>query len=458
MGYRAAIFAAQGDLRRAALWGGGGWTSLANGDVGAALRAARTGSKDDPTTTLLKAEALLAAGAIVAGLDVLEQLYEEGDVAGSLALARRRYLLGDYTGALSVASILPMHAGAALIGARAALAQNRPDPAFRIIEPFLSSAAPLPEPAMAGAMAVITASILARKGSTRELESFVAQLHAAPTPPGEMLATLVRAMWIGGLAAAAWERVKGDSDSWMLLARLELAVLSGDAKLASSLLERAGPLGVPAAAGVALLRGETTKTLTNDGDQDLFAPNLKVHIWRTHPYRWQPWINAALQTPADVTVFDLAANIVPDQQDIPQVVLDDGSLVTLLPPAPVPIRPRSGDGVWIERTLCHGIGIGHDWPDEELSVLRAAVPEASSDNARVLVVSGESALAQVHEGRPLVVIAPPGDPFWGGPFPERAWPALRIVRADPRNGWHGAGVRVAEAANSLLADTTDGES
>ena len=448
---RAAIFAAQGDLRRAALWGGGGWASLAEGDIGKALRAARAGSANDPITGLLKAEALLAAGAIVAGLEVLEQLHEEGDTAGSLALARRRYLLGDHVGALSAASMLPMHAGAALIGARASLARDRPDPAFRLIEPFLAGSVPLPEPAVAGAMAVVAASIMARKGSIGELKSFAAHIHASPVPPGEMLATLVRVMWIGGLAEAAWERVGGDGDSWMLAARLELAVLAGDAKLAANLLERAGPLGVAAAAGVALLRGETTDTAARGGEHDLFAPGIKVHIWRTHPHRWQPWIDAALRTPADVSVFDLAANRVPDQQDIPQVVLDDGSLATLLPPAPVAVRTGAGDGVWIERNLCSGIGIGHDWPDEEWSVLRDATPEADLDSAGVLVISAAGALAQAGEGRPTVVIAPPGDPFWGGPFPERAWPAFRIARADAKDGWKGAGFRVAALANSLLA-------
>ena len=456
--YRAAILAAQGDLRRAALWGGGGWASLANGNIDAALREARLGDADDPTVTLLKAEALLAAGAIVAGLEVLEQLHEEGDTAGTLALARRRYLLGDHSGALSAASELPMHAGAALIGARASLAQNRPDPAFRMIEPFLAGAAPLPEPATAGAMAVVAASIMARKGSTGELESFAAQLRTFPTPPGEMLATLVRVMWIGGMAAAAWEQVKDDSDSWMLLARLELAVLAGNAKLASNLLERAGPLGVVAAPGVALLRGEAANTSIGGENRDPFAPDLRVHIWRTHPYRWRPWIDAALRTPADVSVFDLAANDVPNRDDIPQVVLDDGSLVTLLRPVPVTTQPRVGNGVWIEHPLCRGIGIGHDWPVEESSILRAAVSQTSrKDAAMVKVVSGESALAQADEGRPMVVVAPPGDPFWNGPFPERAWPVLRIVRADPRNGWRGAGARVAEAAGSLSTVAPEGE-
>ncbi len=455
--YRGAVFAAQGDLMRAAAWGGGGWACLAKGDVKSAFRAVRTGPQDDPTMILLKAETLLAAGAVVAGLEVLEELHDDGDAAGSLALARRRYLLGDYDRALSIASALPMHAGAALLGARAALALDRPDPALRLVEPFLAGAAPLPEPAMAGAMAVIAASIMARKGSSKELKAFVEQFHTAPSVPGEMLPTIVRAMWIGGAAATAWDRVKDDADSWNLLARLELAVLSGRAELAATLLERAGPSGVAAAAGVALLRGETAREPAGGaGGQDLFAEGARVHIWQTHAHRWSPWINAAMRMSSDVAVFNLAEGTLPDKDDIPQVVLDDGSLVTLLPPVQVPRQTRTGSGVWVEQDLCRGIGINHDWPDEEISALRAAVPEAGRDEAAVLIVGSDTALAAADSGRPMVVVAPPGDPFWGGPFPERAWPALCVERADPRNGWNGAGRRVAETARSLFPAATEG--
>jgi len=34
-------------------------------------------------------------------------------------------------------------------------------------------------------------------------------------------------------------------------------------------------------------------------------------------------------------------------------------------------------------------------------------------------------------------------------LPERVWPSLRVVRADARKGWAGAGKRIVEAANSL---------
>ena len=65
-------------------------------------------------------------------------------------------------------------------------------------------------------------------------------------------------------------------------------------------------------------------------------------------------------------------------------------------------------------------------------------------------VAGEDfALRTAPAGAPTIVVAPPGDPFWNGELPARAWPAMRIVRIDSRRGWEGVGRRVAELAHEL---------
>ena len=84
-------------------------------------------------------------------------------------------------------------------------------------------------------------------------------------------------------------------------------------------------------------------------------------------------------------------------------------------------------------------------------MVRRALPGAPADGeAAVQVLGADDALACVQAGRALVVVAPPGDPFWAGPLPERIWPSIRIVRADPQAGWSGAGARVVAAAEDLL--------
>lgn len=448
---RAAMAVAKGDLQLAGACGGQGWARLAEGDVVGALQVARGEGCGSAAMSLLEAEALLAAGAIRAGLERLQALHLEGEPAATLALARRCHMLGDHAQAERTATALPMHAQSALIGARAALLEGRPAAAFRFIEPYLSGMAPLPEPSVAGAVAVITASILARRGQLAELEGFARRLLDASDVPEDMMPATARVAWTAGLSAQAWERFGVPDNPWMAAARLELAVLGGDASLASRLMQRAGPLGAPAAAALRLLRGVTQAETPMDEADAVFRGGVTVHIWRTHPHRWQPWIDRALQTPADVAVFDLAANELPDRRTIPQAVLDDGALLDLLPPVRRPVR-CSGTGVWIAPLLCRGLGIGHDWPDEETRMLRISMRMADRRrDAAVWVLGADEALANAHLGHPIVVVAPPGDPFWAGPLPERVWSGLRVVRADPRSGWRGAGARIAEAARSFPA-------
>ena len=450
---RAAMVTAQGDLARGASYAAGFWAKLLQGDVSAALAGARN-AIGSPGMAFLEAEALFAAGAVVAGLGRLEALHRQGEPAGTVALVRRRYQLGDNLGAVNAAQSLPWQAHVALIGARAALAAGRPVIGLRFAEPYLQGVAPLPEPGVAGAFAVVTASILARLGDHEHLQGFVDRLLGAGDLAEDMMPTVARAAWIAGRGREAWRRFDAEQSPWCVAARLELAILAGDAELAVRLLERAGPLGVPSAPALKLLRGEPVTAPSDDGDRRLtasarqvFAEGHTVHVWRTHPHRWQPWIDAALTTPAQVVVCDLAANELPDAESLPVAVMDDGALVEALAPVRGPDAVVVGSGVTIGSDLCRGVGVGHDWLDEETEVARRGLP--GTDGPGIRVLSAEDALANAASGRPLVAIAPPGDPFWGGPHPERVWPSVRVVRSSPQSGWVGAGTRVVAAAESF---------
>ena len=446
---RAARLAAQGDLARAASYARGLWSRLLEGEAGEVLGEVRK-SIGSPGMAFLEAEALFAVGAVVAGLRRLEDLHDRGDAVGTLGLVRRRHQLGDHAGAVRAAQRLPWDAHAALTGARSALAADRPGVALRFVEPYLEGVANLPEPAVAGAFGMTVAAVLAKLGEHAQLRRFADRMLAAGDLPDDMKPTVARAAWTAGMAREAWPRFDAEQGPWSVAARLELAVLAGDAGLAARLLERAGPLGAPSAPAVRLLTGVRTRSDAPAGEAagEVFAEGRTVHIWRTHPHRWTPWIEAALRTPADVVVCDLAAGRLPEEDTLPWAVMDDGALIDVLDP--LPVRPVAADGpeAVIAGDLCRGVGIGHDWPDEETAAAQRALT-AAGGAAGVRVLGADEALAGADTGRPAVVVAPPGDPFWAGPLPTLSWPALRIVRADPQKGWSGAGHRVAAAAAEL---------
>jgi len=448
------MVAAQGDLARAASYAGGAWRKLFDGDVKTVLGMARQ-APGAPGMGYLEAEALFAGGAITAGLRQFEYLHHQGEAAATLALARRRHQLGDHLGAVEAASTLPRHAHAALTGARSALAANRPHSAMRFVEPYLEGHAPVPEPAVAGAFASTTASVLARLGEHARLREFVDRLLSAGDLAEDMMPAVARAAWIGGRAREAWHRFAVSDSPWCIAARLELAILAGDIVSSAKLIARAGPLGAASRPAVELLRahpcpGETKgdRCLTESA-REVFAPGRTVHIWRTHPHRWRPWIEAALLTPADVVVCDLAVDELPAAESVPWAVMDDGALMGQLAPVGVTATPRSSAGVRLGGALCRGVGIGHDWPTREDEVVRRTLPLTNGD-AAVEVLGADEALATVGAGKPVVVVAPPGDPFWSGPVPEQVWQTARVVRADARTGWEGAGERVVAAALDLL--------
>lgn len=449
---RAAMHLALGEIH----WLGGhgeGWRQLAAGDVHGALEVARSAGAEQAPMGLLGAEALIAAGGVAAGLARLEALHDAGHVASSIALVRRRHLLGDHAGAEEAALTVPLHARAALIGARAALANNRLTTAFRFVESFLNGVAPIPDSSTAGAMAVVAATVMARSGRAEQLRRFATGLLDAVNLPDEMMPPAARVAWLGGLAERAWEHCAGESP-WMKAARLELALLAGNAALSERLFGEAGAHGLPAAPGVALLRGGFADEEQEERMASVFDEDAIVHVWRTHPHRWKPWIDAVRRAPGHVAVFDLADGELPEPSVIPHVVLDDGSLVEVLRPRPVPTRVRGGEGIWIESPLCSGAGVERDWPADETAVVRGSLPLAASrEQAAVRVLSADEALEDANAGARVVAVAPPGDPFWGGPFPESAWPGMRVVRADARTGWVGAGMRVVGAVRALTEAT-----
>lgn len=451
---RAAMAAAQGDLARAAACAGGAWQKLLDGDLNGALDTARRNAGSTGMGSV-EAEALFSAGAVTAGLAQLERLHRQAEPAATLALVRKRHQLGDHLGAVRAARTMPWHAHAALAGARSALAADRPGIALRLVEPYLEGHATVPEPAVAGAFAVTTASILARLDKQDPLRRFIDRLLPAGDLAEDMMPAVARAAWIGGRAREAWRRFDVADNPWCIAARLELAILAGDAESSTRLLAAAGPLGIGSHPAVQLLRGQPEHALKDGGRflteraREAFAPGRTVHIWRTHPYRWQPWIEAALQTPAQVIVCDLAAKQLPDPECVPWAVMDDGALIGELAPVTVQAIPGKLGGARIDRRLCRGLGIGLDWPAREDAVVRRSLPPAQGD-AAVEVLGADTALTKVASGRPLVVIAPPGDPFWAGPIPERVWRSVRVIRHDARNGWNGAGDRVTAAVKEFI--------
>ena len=436
-----------GNVHQAAALGGAGWQRLAEGDQLGALRMARAGEKQRTAASrLLEAEALIASGAIMAGLARLEQLHAASDSAATVALARRLHMLADYAGAEQVAHTLPMHSTAALVGARAALAGDRVEGAFRFVEPYLYGPAPIPSPATASALALIASSVLARNRQFEALETFAEGLLHAPDLPEDMMPGVARVAWMAGLGADAWEKFAGET-GWRAAACLELAILSGNEALAARAAQRAGVLAAPSEPALRLLRGDF---FVEENAPKIFREGAVVHIWRTHPCRWQPWIEAALATPAEVGVFDLTRGIVPDSQAVPQAVFDDASLAEVLAPRPVVPTVRGSAGVRVEPHLVKSTGIGHEWPESELAELRKLTScSASIDGEAVRIAGEETALHVASRGLPVVLIAAPGDPFWAGPLPERVWPSMRIIRMDGRHGWSGAAARAAEAAREL---------
>ena len=446
----AALALAAGDPLAAAVLGGPGMRALAESRLADALRWARS-RPGSAAKGLVGAEALIAGGRVVAGLEELERLARRRDPAGTLALARRCHLLGDHARAMAAASRLPHHPAAALIGARSALVAGRAGSALASLHPFLGGEVGVVDPVQTGAIGAVAAAALARLGKAAELGAFARRLLSQGLVPPEMLPGLARVGWTAGLVAETRERLDREPGPWRDAARLELAILGGDPERAAAEAAAAGPLAEPSRGLLELLTGAKPGP---GGERAVLAGARLIEIWRTHPTRWAPWIEAVKAAKAaggGVRIRDLAAGVLPPgDAPAPDLVLDDGALVDLVEPVPVPARPVDGKGIWVEPGLCEGVGIGHDWPPlERRALLRGMRLAVSPDTAHIRVAGADAALGRAAEGRREIVIAPPGDPFWAGPVPERAWPAMHVVRADPERGWTGAGARTAALARAI---------
>ena len=448
---RAAMVAAEGDLALAARCDPERWGPLLDGDVRRSLLV----SASDPSSLplrLVEAESLLAGGAILAGLQVLGDAHRRGFAPAGVALARRLHQLGHHRRAIEVAAELPLHAHPALVRARSAMAIERPREALRALAPLLEGTAPLPDAQTAGACAVVGAAALARAGFADRLRAFTRSLLGAGDLDEALLPYVARVAWTAGEAAAFWDRLGEAASPGAQAARLELAVLAGDGDRAAACLVAAGTAGAPSVPAVSMLRGildldPAAATLLDDSA-------TRVHVWRTaDDAQFDPWVRAIECSAADVSVYRLADGRVPDPDDVGSMVLEASSLLTVVPPerlAPA-ARPK-GSSVHVCESLCRGIALGLDWPDDERRVLTAGVgAETAFEEAACVVGPPRPALRAHRRGASCVVVAPPGDPFWNGALPERAFAGLKVVRADPRTGWAGGGRAALDALDALRA-------
>ena len=448
---RAAMVAAEGDLILAARCDPERWAALVDGDVRRSLQV----SGSDPSSLpfrLVEAESLLAGGAILAGLQVLGDAHRRGFAPAGVALARRLHQLGHHRRAIEVASELPLHAHPALVRARSAMALERPREALRALAPLLEGAAPLPDAQIAGACAVVGAAALARAGFADRLRAFARSLLAAGDLDEALLPYVARVAWTAGEAAAFWDRLGEASSPGALAARLELAVLAGDGDRAAACLAAAGTHGAPSVPAVSMLRGALD--LDPAATSLLADPATRVHVWRnTDDGQFDPWVRAIERSAADVSVYCLAGGSVPDPDDVGSMVLEASSLLTVV--APERLAPASravGSSVHVCEPLSRGIALGLDWPDDERRVLTSGVgAESAFEEATSVVGPPGPALRAHRRGASCVVVAPPGDPFWNGALPERAFARLKVVRADPRYGWAGGGRAALDALETLRA-------
>ena len=446
---RAAMVAAEGDLMLAARCDPERWGPVAGGDVRLSLQIAAS-DPDSLPLRLVEAESLLVGGAIRAGLEVLGDAHRRGFAPAGVALSRRLHQLGHHQRAIEVASELPLHAPAALVRARSAMAIERPREALRALSPLLEGAAPLPDTQIAGACAVVAASALARAGFADRLRGFARSLLAAGDLDETFLPYAARIAWTAGEAAAFWDRLGEAASSGAQAARLELAVLAGDGDRAAACLAEAGSAGTPGMPAVTMLRG--TVDLDPAAAQLLSDSDTRVHVWRTPDDAcFDPWVRAIERSAANVSVYRLAGGPVPELDDVASMVLESSSLLTVVAPVRLAPAPQdAGSSVYVHASLCRGIALGLDWPDGERRTLAAGAGDAAPFEEADCVVGPPGPALRAHRrGASCVVIAPPGDPFWNGVLPERVFSRLKVVRSHPRTGWAGGGRAALDALDAV---------
>lgn len=448
---RAAMLVAEDDTGRASLVGGAPFDLLARGDVPGVLAHVRAAERVTPALRVAEAEALLTAGAIRSGLELLRSLHRDAYAPATLALARRTLQLGDAVGALRIASHLPRHVHAVVIQVRAALALGRGHDGLLALEPFLGGTLPT-LPSAAAALAALAASVLARVGARDRLLAFARVLLEAKDLPDLLLPGMARAAWTAGLGADAWRRLQSHErgDPFAAAARLELGVLSGDARLAERAGADAGVLASFSQDAHALLSGDFPQS--SELARPLADPDRTVHVWRTSGERYAAWLRRLADLPARVSVFDLAQGIVPDPHDIPDLALDDAALPSILEPSRVPVRSPARLPLYVHPRLCQGAALGLDLAGDALPPGLPGLALASAPNeAGIVLAPADEALELAASGRPCIAVATPGDPYWLGPVPERSFASLRVLRPHPGDGWKNVGEFARAAIDSLLS-------
>ena len=453
---RAAMLVAEDDTGRAGLVGGAPFDMLARGEVPEVLEHVRSAQRLTPALRIAEAEALLAAGAIRAGLEVLQELHQNAYAPGTLALARRTLQLGDAARANRVAAQLPRHVHAVVVRVRAALATGRGLDALLGLEPFLEGTLPA-VPAAAG-LAALAASVLAKVGARDKLMAFARGLLDARDLPAMLLPGMARVAWTAGLGAEAWRRVQAhdESDPFTAAARLELAVLSGDRDSAERAGTEAGALASASAEARALLSGNFPRT----GDLALLLAknDPSVHVWRTSGERYAAWLCRVVELPARVSIFDLAQRILPQVEEVPDLAIDDAALPSLIDPGQIPISVPARLPLYVHPKLCQGVALGLDMTAETLQPEQLGIEVTSvPEKAGLIVAPASEALKLAAVGRACIAIAIPGDPYWLGPVPERSFAGLRVLRSHPADGWKRAGEALATAIDSLLSIPVGGE-
>ena len=435
---RAAMVAAEGDLVLAARCDPDRWRPLVDGDLRRSLQVAASDPASLPLR-LVEAESLLAGGAIRAGLEVLDDAHRRGFAPAGIALSRRLHQLGHHRRAIEVASDLPLHAPAALVRARSAMAIERPREALRALAPLLEGAAPLPDAQIAGACAVVGASALARGGFANRLRAFARSLLLAGDLDETFLPYVARVAWSAGEAAAFWDRLGEATSPMAQAARLELAVLAGDGERAAACLEAAGAAGAPSVPAVAMLRG--TLAIDPAAAPMLDDPGTRIHVWRTvDDLQFDPWVRAVersagrrLGLPPRGRAgpgprrrrIDGAGGVEPPHRrrpGAPGARLSCRRHVRARLRLPLP-RSRAGAGL-----------AGGRAPDSGRRGRESGSVRGGGMRSR----PAGTCASRPPPGASCVVVAPPGDPFWNGVLPQRVFARMEVVRADPRTGWAGA--------------------
>ena len=439
--------AAQGALAHAARLDPAGYGALARGHLERARAIA-----EHERRPVLGAEALMSAGAVRHAVETLSDAHARGDGAATLALARRLHHLGAHADAARIAAHLPGHAGACLIRARAALAAGRAEETLAAVGPVLEGTVPGSSTAQIGACAVLGASALARTGADAKLERFARALIDAPDLDDALWPYAARVAWTAGEGARAWTWAHRTRSHGAVQARVELALLAGDAERAAACAHAAGT----SPPGLGLLSAEIA--LDAGARERLDDPSVRVHVWCTSDRRYAPWIETARASRAEVTVWDWRAGVTPARDDHPDMVLEDAALIAAVEAKKVRANAKkTGSGVHIHRPVCEKMALGLEWPEEESAALEAGVGGSTARDGAAWVVGPPAPALEDHaRGCGCVVIAPPGDAYWSGPLAERTFERLAVVRADPAHRWRGAGARVLEALARLGREEDEG--